>query len=241
LRKPFRRARGTKPRKLLLAALLVSHPSVIAAQTSAALSLFNDDRFRGYSLSDGRPVAIADLSYDDPNGFYAALSGSLVASRRSGVRPLGLILNAGYAKRLSSGLTIDAGIIHSEYSRYSDRAAERSYTEGYVGVSGKLLTARLFVSPDYLHHGSVYGEVDGNFPVAAKLRLTGHVGVLVPLSRSAYRENYGRDIDWRIGLTRQFGRLSAQAAWTGVRPGHELYQARQHHRDALILGLTYAL
>jgi uncharacterized protein (TIGR02001 family) len=210
------------------------------AQTSAAVSVFSDNRFRGYSLSDGRPVGILDLSYDDPGGFYGALSGSIVASRGDGLRPLGLVLNAGYAKRLPSGLTIDGGITHSEYSTYSDRAADRSYTEVYAGISGRLLTGRIYISPDYLKHGSVYGEINANVPIATKLRLSGHVGILVPLQRTAY-ENYRPDLDWRVGLVRQFGPVSVQAAWTAVRPGHDLYQYRYHHRDALVLGLTYAL
>ncbi len=36
----------------------------------------------------------------------------------------GLQLNGGYAKRLSSGLTVDVGIVHSNYSRYSSRVPQ---------------------------------------------------------------------------------------------------------------------
>ena len=32
-------------------------------------------RFRGYSLSDDHPAASAQLSYDDPSGFYTSMSG----------------------------------------------------------------------------------------------------------------------------------------------------------------------
>lgn len=215
--------------------------SAAGAQTSAAVSIYTDDRFRGYSLSDSRPVGIVDLSYDDPSGLYGALSGRIVASRGDGVQPLGLILNAGYAKRLSSGLTLDGGITHSEYSRYSYRAAARSYTEAYAGLSGRFLAARIYASPDYLKHGTLYGELDGNIPLGAKLRLTGHVGLLVPLRKGADGESYGKDVDWRIGVTRQIGAVSIQAAWTAVRPGHDLYRERYHHRDALVVGLIYAL
>ncbi len=211
------------------------------AQVGAAASIFSDDRFRGYSLSDGRPVGILDVSYDDQSGIYGALSGSIVASRDDGPQPLGFILNAGYAKRLSSGITLDSGITHSEYSRYSYRAAARSYTEVYAGISGKYLAARIYASPDYLKHGTMYGEVDGNLDVAAKLRLVGHLGLLVPLRESPHEESYGSDVDWRIGITRELGSASIEAAWTAVRPGHELYREHSHHRDALVLSLTYAL
>lgn len=220
--------------------MAAAHSSPAAAQLSAAVSFFSDDRFRGYSISDARPVGILDLSYDAPDGFYAAASGSVVASRGDGLQPLEAILNAGYAKRLRSGLTIDGGITHSEFTRYSDRGAERSYSEVYMGLSSQFLTARIYASPDYQMHGSLYGELDGNIPVG-ELRLTGHIGLLVPFSGRGYGESYGRDVDWRLGIARQFGPVSIQAAWTGVRPGHDVYRDRYHSRSALIFGLTTTL
>src|SRR5436190_194451 len=63
--------------------LLTASPAT--AQAGVAVSIFSDDRFRGYSLSDGRPVGILDLSYDAANGLYGALSGSVVATRHDGL------------------------------------------------------------------------------------------------------------------------------------------------------------
>jgi uncharacterized protein (TIGR02001 family) len=230
----------TSPGLLPIAAALAFHSSPAAAQTSAAISLSSDDRFRGYSLSDGRPVGILDVSYDASNGLYGAVSGSLVASRGDGLQPLELLVNAGYARRLQSGLTIDAGITHSAFARYSDRAAGQSYTEVYAGFSRKFFTARVYASPDYLRHGSLYGELNASVP-AGKLRFTGHIGLLVPLGGTETDESYRSDLDWKLGISRQFGPVSVQAAWTAVRPGHDLYRYRYHSRNALILGLTYAL
>jgi uncharacterized protein (TIGR02001 family) len=226
---------------VLIGAATVVCSSPAAAQTSAAVSVFTDDRYRGYTLSDGRPVAIVDLYYDDPSGFYGTLSGKLVASEDEGVRPLGLILNAGYAKRLSSGITIDAGVTQSAYSVYSDRAAARSYSEAYVGVSARFLTARVYASPDYLKGGTIYGELNASAEIAPKLSLSGHAGLLLPLGRSEYGYSYRREFDWRIGIARQFGPVRLQVAWTGVRPGQNLYRCGYHSRQALVLGVTYAL
>jgi uncharacterized protein (TIGR02001 family) len=228
-------------RIFLIGAATFVHSSTAAAQTSAAVSIFSDDRFRGYTLSDGRPVGILDLYYDDRSGLYGTLSGKLVASKHEGVRPLGLILNAGYAKRLPSGLTIDVGVTHSAYSEYSDRAAARSYTEAYAGLSGKLLTARVYASPDYLKGGSLYGEVIATAEIASKLTLSGHAGLLVPLGASGQSCTYRREFDWRIGIARQFGPFMLQAAWTGVSPRQNLYRYGYHSRNALVVGLTYAL
>jgi uncharacterized protein (TIGR02001 family) len=232
------RGRANSFRTLLAAAAIASYASPAAGQASAAVSIFSDDRFRGYTLSDGRPLGIIDLYYDDPSGFYGTLSGKLVASEREGLKPLGLILNAGYAKRLSSGLTIDAGVTHSSYSEYSDRAPARSYTEAYAGLSAKFLTARIYASPDYLKGGTVYGEVIATAEIAPKLSLSGHAGLLVPLedSRNGYR--YRREFDWRIGIARQFGPVALQAAWTGVQPGQNFYRYGYHSREAFVVGLT---
>jgi uncharacterized protein (TIGR02001 family) len=233
--------KGNRLRALLVGATIAACGSSATAQMSAAATIVSDDRFRGYSLSDSRPAAILDLSYDDPSGVYGTLSGSLVASRYQGVQPLGVLLNAGYAKRLKTGLTVDAGVTHSRYSKYSNRAGDTSYTEVYAGLSGKLLTGRIYISPDYLERGSVYGEINSSVPLGRNLSLSGHAGLLIPLSQSAYDEGYGKDFDWRFGIRRQLGAVSLQAAWTAVRPAHDLYRCRYHHRDALVLSLTYAL
>jgi uncharacterized protein (TIGR02001 family) len=125
-------------------------PAPAAAQVGAVVSIFSDDRFRGYSLSEARPVGILDLSYDAPNGLYGTLSGSVVASRHDGLQPLRFAINGGYARRLRSGLTLDLGAVHSRYSEYSGIASDRYYTEVYAGVAGKLLGARISLSPDYI-------------------------------------------------------------------------------------------
>ena len=101
---------------VLFAALLAIPASPAAAQVGAVVSIFSDSRFRGISLSDGRPVGIIDLSYDASNGLYGAVSGSVVDTRDDGVRVLSVTLNGGYATRLRSGLTADVGIVHSRYS-----------------------------------------------------------------------------------------------------------------------------
>jgi len=226
---------------LFAAAVAVDSPAL--AQTGAAFSIFNDFRFRGFSLSDGRPVGVIDLSYDAPNGLYGAASGSFVATRDDGVQPLGIQLNAGYAKRLRSGLTVDIGAIHSAYSEYSSRGSAYSYSEVYAGVAGKYLSGRLSVSPDYLHHDAwtLYGELNGTVPLVSKLRFTGHVGLLVPLNYHGSEGNYRHEFDWRLGLEQDFGRLSIHADWAGARPGDAHYPPASHDRSGIVLGVTYAL
>jgi uncharacterized protein (TIGR02001 family) len=213
------------------------------AQVGAAISVFSDQRFRGYSLSDGRPVGILDLSYDAPDGLYGAVSASIVATRHDGLQPLGLQLNGGYAKRLPSGLTLDVGIVHSNYSSYSTTPTGKSYTEAYVGVAGKILSSRISVSPDYFNRGAwtVYSQVDAALPGGKQLHFTAHVGMLVALDGRRTGESYRPQFDWRVGLARDLGQVSVNVALAGTGRGRDLDQQRSYRRAALIVGLTYGL
>jgi uncharacterized protein (TIGR02001 family) len=209
-----------------------------AAQVGAAVSAFSDYRFRGFSLSESRPVGILDLSYDAPNGAYVAGSGSVVASRE-GLRTLGLQVNGGYAKQLKSGLTIDIGAAHSRYSSYSGLGSSRSYTEFYAGVRGKVLSSRVSVSPDYFGLGStLYGEVSGQLSPARNLQVQASLGTLVPLGGG---HHYRTATDGRIGLDWVSGRVSLHGAISTRGGGRNLYPLRHSSRTAVILGLSYAL
>lgn len=202
------------------------------------VSLYSDDRFRGYSLSEGRPVAIVDLSYDAPDGFYGAASGSLVAARGEGPRLLGAQLNAGYATPITCGLTLDLGITHSAYSHYSGLGS-RSYTEVYGGVAGKNLSARLSASPDYFGRGwTVHPEVNGNVSLSSSLDLTANVGLLVPLGGRFYSKPV---YDARLGLNQRLGRLSLHAAFTSRGASRAIYHGRRSTRNAFVFGVSYAL
>ncbi|MFL6725702.1 MAG: TorF family putative porin [Sphingomicrobium sp.] len=213
------------------------------AQVGAVLSVFSDDRFRGISLSDGRPVGILDLSYDSPSGLYAAISGSVVATRHEGARALGLSVNAGYAARVRTGLTADFGVSYSRYSHYSDVAGSRAYTEFYAGLTGRYLGGRLAVSPNYLGvaRWTLRGEIDGHVDVTPRLFLDGDVGVLIPAGRNGYSGNSRPQFDARIGLARRIGALTFHAAVTTRGNGRDIYASRAHGRTAFVVGVSTAL
>jgi uncharacterized protein (TIGR02001 family) len=204
--------------------------------------VFSDAQFRGYSLSDGRPVAILDFAYDDPSGFYGDVAGTGVLRSGGDPAPLGVQLTGGYAKRLKSGTTLDVGLTHSSYSHYSASGEGKSYTEIYAGIARGALSSRIFLSPDYFatRHWTAYAEVNGSVRPARKWSIDGHVGVLVPL-RTPSDERYRRDFDWRIGVSREFGRVSLRAAWSDGSPGYDFYSGRRHSRSALVFGATLAL
>ena len=194
-------------------------------------------------MSDGRPVAILDLSYDAPSGLYGTASGSVVVTRHEGLKALGVALNGGYAKRFSNGLTADLGMVHSRYSHYSGVASGRSYSEVYAGLSGKLIGARVSISPNYLGavRWTLHGEVDGHVDLTSKLLLDGTIGLLVPLQRGDYGSESSVQMDARIGVAERVGPITLHAALT-TRSGHsEIYSGQGHHRTALVVGISSAL
>jgi uncharacterized protein (TIGR02001 family) len=213
-----------------------------AADVGASVSLFSEASFRGYSLSEGRPVALLNLSYDDPAGFYAAASGTAVFGSGDAVEPLSLQLNAGYARRLPSDFVLDAGVTHSNYSQYASKGSS-SYTEVYAGLSRKAVSGRISYAPHYFVHGAsaLYGEVEANMSPAPKLNLNAHVGLLIPLDYSEDLEKPRNQHDWRLGIARQVGRVSLHAFLTGGGPDPDHYRGHEHSRTNLVLGISAPL
>ena len=223
------------------AGLLATSPA--AAELGAQVSVFSDARFRGYSLSGGHPVAIVDLSYDDRRGLYAAASASALASSADGIKPLGLQLSAGYARRLGSGITLDVGAIHSAYTRYSSRDTGNSYTEAYGGLSYKFLSSRIAFSPHYFEHGArtLYGELNANISPASNIHLTGHAGVLMPIGYGGESGNMTTRYDWRVGISRDVGHVSFHLIGSGGGPGRDYYRGHWHNPNALVAGVSWTL
>jgi uncharacterized protein (TIGR02001 family) len=187
-------------------------------------------------------VGIFDFAYDDPSGFYADAAASGVLRSGGEPAPLGIQLSGGYARRLKSGTTIDFGMTHSSYSRYSAGQQGRSYTEVYAGIAHGALSSRIFLSPHYSVTGrwTAYGEVNGNLSPATDWTVNGHVGMLVPL-RTPPGQSYEADFDWRVGVSRTFGRASLHASWSDGGPRRDRYGGRSHGRSAVVLGASLAL
>ena len=238
---PGSRPRGSRT-SLLFAIALVCWATPARAEIGATVSAYSDLRFRGYSLSEGRPVAILDFAYDDASGFYAGASATGVLRSGGDPAPLGLQLTGGYAKRLESGTTFDFGITHSTYSHYSRGGRGSSYTELYAGIARGHLSSRIYLSPHYFERGrwSAYAEVNGSVSPARKWSIDGHVGMHVPL-RTPANERYRAEWDWRLGISRELGRLSLHAAWSDGTPGYDFYRGRRHSRSALVFGATWIL
>ena len=224
---------------------LCSVAAPASAEIGATVSVFSDQRFRGFSLSDDRPVGIADFAYDSASGFYLDGSGSLILRRALSPAPLSLQLAGGYAKRFASGTTLDFGITHSSYSHYSNGRQGQSYSEVYAGIARGIFSSRLFVSPHYFTSGrwTAYGEVNADFSPARLWGLEAHLGMLSVL-RTPSGQPYHANVDWRIGASRRLGRISLHAALTGYGRGPQPFGAalrQSPRRNALVVGLTASL
>jgi uncharacterized protein (TIGR02001 family) len=203
------------------------------------VSVWSEERLRGYALSEGHPVARLDLSYDDPSGFYGAFSGSVVYSNEYGLKPLDLQENIGFAKQLRGGPTIDVGIHQSNYTRYSSEERSAAYTEFYAGLIGKVISTHFYVSPNYFYSDTWrgYGEVEAGIRPRRGLFLSAHAGLSVPLNHNLWW--YPTQYDWRVGAAQDVGRLTLHLDLSGGGPDEDYYEGNAHGRTALVGGASF--
>jgi uncharacterized protein (TIGR02001 family) len=218
-------------------ALFVASPA--AAQLAGSVALDSDYRLRGYSLTDDHPAASATISYDHSSGLYFTLTG--VAELGRDGRFLGVIGNAGYARRVATPVTLDAGVLRYQIGSAESGKPGFKYIEFYGGASVGPITGRLYYAPRYQPGGlpTLYGELEAGFEPADKWRVSGHVGVLTYLEGNYYYRGGGTHRDWRVSLARQFGRVEVHSALSGGGPS--TYQGyRLHKKVALTAGASVA-
>ena len=186
-----------------LAFILSAFAGGAQAQTGTTLGLVSEYSLRGLSLSAGRPAPQLRIDHDADTGWYWGAAASRVRLRASPATALA-IGYAGYARRLPSGWSWDAGVKRAVFLR----DAGNSYVEVYAGVSADRAGARLSLSPAYYGAGrSAYLELNGYHPLGERWRLSGHVGLLHWLggygaaarTRTDLRAALVTDIATRIG------------------------------------------
>lgn len=213
-----------------------------SAQLGGSLAFQTNDYFRGYSLSEGRPVATLSLSYDDASGFYAAGAVTGVATRHSGAKLLGFQENIGFASRIGTGPTFDAGLTNANYTDYFSGGYKADYREVYVGLITRNLSTHLHYSPHYFRGGvsTLYADVDGVVRPLPRVQLTGHVGVLTRTSGPHMPGEARTHYDWRLGVGTPLGPIDMRLAWTDGGPEPDYYAGEAHRRGTVVLTATYA-
>lgn len=213
-----------------------------AAQLGGSISFQTDDYFRGYSLSEGRPVATLDLAYDDDSGLYLAVAATGVATHHSGVKLLGFNENIGFARKIGTGPAIDVGFTNTNYNDYYSGGTKADYREVYAGLITDHISAHIHYSPHYFRSGvsTLYVDADGVLRPLPLWRLTGHVGVLTQLDGPRAPGEAHTHYDWKLGVGRRLGPFDLQLAWTDGTPGPDYYAGEPHHRGTFIFGISYA-
>lgn len=214
-----------------------------AAQVSGSIDVESDYRLRGYSLSAGRPAATAQIGYDDASGIYLTLSATGIFDRNDDPLFLGVQGNIGYVRRLSSRLSIDGGILRSQYRAPDRDSRPWYYSEVYLGLADGPVTARVYYSPDYYGPAgsALYGEIEATIAPAGKWRLNGHLGSRVLLSTpTRYRSDGRARYDWRVGISRPFGSLDLHATASGGGPDKDYYAGKAHGGIALTAGASWS-
>ncbi len=161
----------------LLTLLLVRGLAV--AEVSGHVALLSDYRYRGESLTDGRPALQAAVNYDHSSGLFLGALASTVRIDPA-VSGLGAQLYAGYARSLVERASWDIGVVTYLFPHTLLVQRGYDYTEAFVGASYDTVNARLYYSDDYFGAGgkAVYLEVNAFRPVNERVALTGHLGYL---------------------------------------------------------------
>jgi uncharacterized protein (TIGR02001 family) len=203
------------------------------------LSFVSDYRYRGVSLSTGDPALQASFAYDHPSGWYAGLFASNVAFAVSPHRELELLPYVGYVRRLSSGLAVEIG---GEYAAFTG-PEDYDYPEIYIGIAGDRFSGRVYYAPRYFGRdsGAFYAEVNTAQPLADRIRLLAHAGVLVNRGNDMKYGPADRQIfDARVGIAIDFEPFTLQASWVGVSSSHAGYPILSDRRNTAVVTLSYA-
>ncbi|HWI86874.1 MAG TPA: TorF family putative porin [Sphingomonas sp.] len=207
------------------------------AAITGDITLLSDDLYRGKSVSGGRPVARLGFAYEDLSGPYAGATASVVHAPGGEVQLLSVVEYAGVAQRLWPELTIDLGVMHTDYSRYWSGSRGTHYVEVYAGLIARRFNARISLSPDYLRPGwrAAYGEANATLASNELWDVSLHGGLFAWVAGGrppgANRARY----DWQISGGRKFGRFQIRAGWAGVGPQPDYYRgARRGHGTATV-------
>lgn len=216
-----------------------------SAQLAITVGAESELRYRSRSISDGNPVANATLVYDDTSGLYAA--GSAIADFDPEPGLLAVRGNAGYARRIGRGYSVDVGVMHTRYSDRYSGGSKTGLTEFYAGLSKGRFVGRAYYSPDYLGPGgsTLYGEIEATADLGDDFRLNGHVGMLRYLD--TYALNDPTQLDWAIAAAKQFGTSEVHVVLSGGDARADYYDYYDYGysypragKTALVIGVSHA-
>ena len=221
----------TVARAGVAAALLLAGPA--RAEVSGALAVLSDYRYRGASISDGRPVAQAGIAVDHASGAYvgALLSYVKVSTDISG---LGGLAYGGYTHALAGAVSWEVGVVTHRFPAPGE-PPRYDYAEWYVGVGDTATNAHLFHSTDYYGVGSHswYLEANHTMPLLGRYRLSVHLGYLV-VGHSYYGVE-GSRLDYKAGVGVDLAGFMVDLSLTGTNRGQPRCPVENGHCTATVV------
>jgi len=209
------------------------------AQLSGTVSVVSDYRYRGISLSDNEPAVQVGVNYDDATGWYAGAFASTVKSAAYDTRGVHVISFAGYAWRMASGWSLDAGADYSVVAA----SPRYDYPEVYAGFAYQNISGRVHYAPRYFgqNAAALYGELNLAQPLLENVRLLAHVGVLNTEANKYYGNPSGVLFDGAVGLGIDWQGFSMQVNWVGVNHSSGAYAVNGiERRHGLVVALSHS-
>ncbi|MFO7189605.1 MAG: TorF family putative porin [Pseudomonadota bacterium] len=226
-------------KKLILASVVAGAfavPSLAHAQDSAGaesphsfsgnFALVSDYRFRGISQTDRDPGIQGGFDYEHASGFYIGnWNASVTTDLFNGGAGLEMDLYAGYRGEVE-GFSYDIGVLQYYYPGAKVAGTNTRYdtTELYIGAGYGPISAKIwygvsdkwFASKDA--KGSIYYELNGEFPLSDKLSLVAHVGY------QDVKDTPDADyFDYKLGLTYDLQGWALSAAVIGTDADDDVY------------------
>ena len=189
-------------------ALLVAAPA--CAQVSGSVSLLTDYRYRGASLSDGRPAVLLEGGYDFSHGVYAGLllASVRVDEERGGGEAMALAY-FGRTGALPRDWHWDVG---AQYATFT-HSHEYAHGELYAGIGTRNAGARLHYSNDYFGEGRAwYAQWDGRHALSEHWHVIAHGG-MTWIEAGTRTQHLG---DWAIGVGVTLRDHEVQLLWNGA-------------------------
>jgi uncharacterized protein (TIGR02001 family) len=168
-------------------------PAIASAQSrdwsgSGNLSFVSDYRFRGISQTYRLPAVQGGFDLAHAAGFYAGTWASNVSGNQYyGGNSMELDIYFGYRLPLARNLSLDLGLINYIYpgskNQFQSTVAGKRYDtqEVYAGLSWGNLSAKLnYAVSDFFStadsSGSMYLDVNYNYPLSKSTNIVVHVG-----------------------------------------------------------------
>ncbi|MDT8758894.1 TorF family putative porin [Sphingomonas psychrotolerans] len=234
-----------RPISLLLAAgvlWLAASPAVAQVTVSGETEIVSDYRYRGVSLSNGKPALQGSAELDTGADFYLGGFASWVP-HGGGPTAVELDASAGYRAAVGAGMTLDGGVSWYHYPGaddcdYAEATAALGWGHGGTSARGGIAWAprqASLVDAAGTRRANLYGFAGVEQAIA---------GTPLSLSLDAGYESGAFDgaadggkFDWKGGVAASRSGFTLSASYVGaVRPRAHSGERKREHRLVFALG-----